>query len=161
MTEVSRAETLRLLGEVPLFTGLTKRQMTAVAKEVSHASFEPGAVLVKEMEIGEKLIIIRSGTAEVTRRGIVAREGPAKGIEQGTSRRLATVGPGDVVGELSLIDGKVRSASVVAETPLEALVLYRTTFKRLLDSTPQLYPRLLIGMAARIRAIDHRTDIIE
>jgi CRP/FNR family cyclic AMP-dependent transcriptional regulator len=161
MAKVSRAETLRLLGEVPLFTGLTSRQMADVAKAVSHASFEPGAVLVKEMELGEKLIIIRSGTAAVTRRGIVTREGPAKAIEQGTSRRLATVGPGDVVGELSLIDGKVRSASVVAETPLEALVLYRTAFKKLLDSTPQLYPRLLIGMAARIRAIDHRTDIIE
>jgi CRP/FNR family cyclic AMP-dependent transcriptional regulator len=107
-----------MLDGVPLFTGLTKRQMAAVAKVVSHASFEPGAVLVRETEIGQKLIIIRSGTAEVIRRGIVAPEGPAKGIEQGTSRRLATVGPGDVVGELSLIDAVPRSASVVAETPL-------------------------------------------
>ena len=160
MSDVSRAETLRMLGGVPLFSGMTKRQLTAVAKVVDHESFEPGAVLLKEMRLGQRLIIIRSGTAAVTRQGIVAREGPTGGIQEGRSRRLATVGPGDIVGELSLIDGKPTSASVVTETPLDALVLYRTKFDQLLDSTPQLYPRLLAGMAERIRAMDHRADIV-
>ena len=76
------------------------------------------------------------------------------------SRRLATVGPGDVVGELSLIDGKPTSASVVAETQLEALVIYGTRFNKLLGSMPQLYPRLLVGLAARIRDLDRRGDVI-
>lgn len=158
MAEVSRAETVAMLAAVPLFSGLSRRQLAAVAKLVDHMSFEPGAALIKEMEIGQRLVIIREGTAEVTRKGVVARKDSAKGIEQGTSRRLATVGPGDVVGELSLIDRKPTSASVVAETHLEALVLSRTRFKTLFDSTPQLCQRLLVGMAARIRAIDHRAD---
>lgn len=159
MAEVSRSETVRMLDGVPLFAGLTKRQLTAVAKLVDHMSFEPGAVLVKELEVGRRLIIIREGTAEVRRAGFVTPEGPAERTKQGTTRRLATVGPGDVIGELALIDGKPTSASVVADTHLEALVLYRTRLTKLLGSMPQLYPRLLVGMAARIRELDHRGDI--
>jgi len=148
-----------MLDLVPLFSGLTKRQLVAVAKVVDHINFGPGAVLVKEMDVGRRLIIIRQGTAEVRRQGVVAGNG-AKEIADRGSRRLATVGPGDVVGELSLIDGKPTSASVVAETQLEALVIYGTRFNKLLGSMPQLYPRLLVGMAARIRELDRRGDVI-
>ena len=88
MAEVSRAETIRMLDGVPLFSGLTKRQLAAVAKLVDHVSFEPGAVLVREMEVGQRLIVIRTGTAEVRRRGVVARSGAEKGVEQGAIRRL-------------------------------------------------------------------------
>lgn len=160
MAKVSRAETVRMLDGVPLFSGLTQRQLSAVAKVVDHESFEPGDVLVKELEVGVRLIVIREGTAGVTRRGAVAGKGADKSLAPGTSRRLATVGPGDVVGELSLIDGKPTSASVVADTPLEALVLYRTRFTKLLDSTPQLYQRLLVGLAERLREMDQRSDFI-
>ena len=146
-----------MLELVPLFRGLTKRQLVAVAKVVDHLSVGPGAVLVKELDFPTRLIIIRQGTAEVRRQGVAARDG-ATGTAH--SRRLATLGPGDLVGELSLIDGKRTSASVVAETQLEALVIYRTRFNKLLGSMPQLYPRLLLGMAARIRDIDRRDDVI-
>ena len=160
MAEVSRSETVRALDGVPLFSGLTKRQLGAVAKLVDHMSFQPGAVLVEELDVGRRLFIIQEGTAGVIRRVAVAGEGSAKGIEQGTSRRVATVGPGDVVGELSLIDGKPTSASVVADTQLDALVLYRTRFNNLLRSMPQLYPRLLVGIAARFRAVNHGSEVI-
>lgn len=160
MAKVSRAETVRMLDAVPLFSGLTQRQLSAVAKVVDHESFEPGDLLVKELEVGVRLIVIREGTAGVTRRGAVVGKGADKSLAQGTTRRLATVGPGDVVGELSLIDGKPTSASVVADTPIEALVLYRTRFTKLLDSTPQLYQRLLVGLAERLREMDQRSDFI-
>lgn len=154
MAEISRSETLTMLDGVPLFTGLTKRQLAAVAKLVDHMSFEPGAVLVKENDVGRRLIIIREGTAEV-RRQVVDATGTAARSGQGTSRRVATVGPGDVVGELSLIDGMPTSATVVADSRLETIVLYRTRFNKLLGSMPQLYPRLLVGMATRVRELDH------
>jgi CRP-like cAMP-binding protein len=159
MAGVSRSETIQALDGVPLFSGLTKRQLGAVAKLVDHVSFDPGAVLVQELDVGRRLIIIREGTAGVIRRGAVAADGSATGIEQGT-RRVATVGPGDIVGELSLIDGLPTSASVVADTQLEALVLFRTRFNKLLGSMPELYPRLLVGIAARFRAINHGRDVI-
>jgi CRP/FNR family cyclic AMP-dependent transcriptional regulator len=158
MSDVSRAETTRIVAGMPLFSGLTKRQLAAIAKVVDHQTFQPGDVLIREQQDVQRLIIIRSGVAAVTRRGMIGRGDG--GIEQGATRRLGTVGPGDVVGELSLIDGHAASASVVAETPVDALLLYRTRFNKLLAAMPELYPRLLIGMAARIRAIDRQTDII-
>lgn len=158
MSDLSRRETTEMLLALPLFAGLTKRQLSSVGKAVDHASFDAGTELVTEQEEVQRLIIIRSGTAAVTRHGVVALEGG--GLQQGTSRRLGTVGPGDVVGELSLVDGHVASASVVAETPIDALLLYRTRFEKLLASMPELYPRLLVGMAARIRAIDRHSDVI-
>ena len=151
MGEVSPKETVRMLDGVPLFAGLTKRQLVAIAKLVDHMSFDPGAVLVKELDVGRRLIIIRTGTAEVRRQVFVAPQDLATGVGAESSRRVATVGPGDVVGELSLIDGRPTSASVVADTELETLVLYATRFKKLLGSMPQLYTRLLVGMAARVR----------
>jgi len=154
MAEASRNETMQMLDAVPLFNGLTKRQLVAVAKLVDHVHFETGSVLVKEMDVGRRLIIVRAGTAAVTRRGV--RTGPTTRGEEVITRRLATVGPGDVVGELSILDGQPTSASVVAETPMEALVLYRTRFNQLLRSTPQLYPRLIVGLVGRIRDIDRR-----
>lgn len=151
MEEMTRAEIVDMLGRVPLFRGLSKRQMTAVAKQVEHVDFAAGDVLVKEGEIGQRLLIVRAGTAGVVRSG----SGDA------SARRFATVGPGDVVGELSLIDGKARTASVVADTPMDALVLYRTRFYKLLDSTPQLYPRLLTALAERIREIGRRNNVTD
>ncbi|HSM66409.1 MAG TPA: cyclic nucleotide-binding domain-containing protein [Ilumatobacteraceae bacterium] len=119
-------------------------------------SFEPGSVLLKELETGRRLIIIHEGTAEVRRQGAAAANGTG---EDGTARRIATVGPGDVVGELSLIDGKPTSASIVADTNVEALVLYRTRLNKLLASMPELYPRLLVGLATRIRELDRLGDL--
>jgi CRP-like cAMP-binding protein len=63
------------------------------------------------------------------------------------------------VGELSLIDGNRASATVTTEAPLEAFALYRTSFNKLLKSTPEMYQRLLVGMAGRIRSIDQRGDV--
>ena len=148
VTEVSHAEKMRILGEVPIFRGLSKRQLSGVAKLVDHQHFKPGAMLVKQAQSGIRLIIIRAGTAAVIREDASPEQGPG--------RRLSTVGPGDIVGELSLIDGWPTSASVVAETPIDALLLYRTRFNRLLQSTPQLYPRLLTAMASRLRATSQR-----
>jgi CRP/FNR family transcriptional regulator, cyclic AMP receptor protein len=158
MSEVSRSDTIRMLDGVPLFAGLNKRQLAAVAKVVDHMSFEPGAELVKELEVGRRLIIIREGTAQVTRQG-TAGDGTGTATERGAGRRIATVGPGDVVGELSLIDGRPTSASVVADTHVEALVLYKTRLTKLLSSTPQLYPGLLVGLASRIRELDRVGDL--
>jgi CRP/FNR family transcriptional regulator, cyclic AMP receptor protein len=157
MAEVSRSETIQMLDGVALFAGLNKRQLAAVAKVVDHMTFEPGAALVKELEVGRRLIIIRDGTAEVRRLGSGVADEPETG--RGAGRRIATVGPGDVVGELSLIDGKPTSASVIADTTVEALVLYKTRLTKLLASTPQLYPGLLAGLASRIRQLDRVGDL--
>lgn len=90
LEQISRAETVEMLQMVPLFSGLSKRQLAAVAKVVGHLSVGPGAVLVKEQDFGSRLVIVRKGTAEVRRQGDSGSNGAA-GAAKG--RRLATVGP--------------------------------------------------------------------
>jgi CRP-like cAMP-binding protein len=90
------------------------------------------------------MLIIIDGTARVVRKG----------------KRLATVGPGDFVGEMSLIDGYPRSASVVAETAVEALTLSSTAFKKLVADVPAFAWRLLQTQTQRIRAFDTRLETL-
>jgi CRP/FNR family transcriptional regulator, cyclic AMP receptor protein len=86
--------------------------------------------------------------------GRCAGPGRARVVRNG--RTIARVGSGETVGEMSLIDGKPRSATVVAETPIEALVLYRTAFRKLLEHVPSLCQKLLLAQTARIRELDKR-----
>lgn len=159
MAPTSRAETMAALGSVTLFSALNKRQLAAVAKVAENVTFEPGALIIKELDVGHRLVVILDGTANVLRKGVVTdSEGR---IEEGASRRLATVGPGDVLGELAVIDGKPTSASVVAATEVEALLVSRTAFVKLVDSMPELCGRLLAALAARVREAGHRGDMPE
>lgn len=78
------------------------------------------------------MVAVLSGTARVVCNG----------------RRIATVRTGDAVGEMSLIDGHRTSASVVADTAVDALELHRTAFQELLDDTPAISKKLLLAQTA-------------
>ncbi|MFP5327116.1 MAG: cyclic nucleotide-binding domain-containing protein, partial [Acidimicrobiia bacterium] len=78
--------------------------------------------------------------------------GQAKVVKGG--RKTATLGPGQYFGELALLDGQVRSASVVAETDMELLVLGRREFTGLIDEVPSIAHKLLAAMALRLRDAD-------
>jgi len=71
-------------------------------------------------------------------------------------RTVGSVEAGEVVGEMSLIDGLPCSATVVAQTPIEAIILYRTAFLDLLATVPTLTRRLLLAQTARVRELDKR-----
>ncbi len=86
------------------------------------------------------LFVIIDGKAEVT----------------GSGKRLGELGPGDVVGELSLIDGQVRSASVRATTEVDVLEIASDEFRKLVDKHPKFVQNLLRAMAQRIRGMDER-----
>jgi CRP/FNR family cyclic AMP-dependent transcriptional regulator len=79
-------------------------------------------------------------------------EGQAKVVRDGKTR--ARLVPGDFFGEVSVLDGEPRTASVVAETPVAAVRLFRRTVMDLIQQEPQLALRLLEGIARRIREID-------
>lgn len=138
MTRLSRSEVIEVLADVPLFSDLTGRQLKALAGECSLLTFEPGESIVKEQDWGQHMVAITSGEAKVLRGG----------------KQLATVGPGDVVGEMSLIDGERRSASVIADGPVEGLVVYGTRFRKLLTEHPTMVTKLLVAQTARLRALD-------
>jgi CRP/FNR family transcriptional regulator, cyclic AMP receptor protein len=137
---VKQVALIEVLHGVPLFSTLSQRQLRGIARECSEVHYEPGDVLMRELESGQYMLTIISGTADIVRRG--------------TS--VATVGPGDAVGEMSLIDDEPRSAAVVASEPVTALVLYRTVFKKLLADNPSMCTKLLQAQTRRLRQHDSR-----
>lgn len=125
------------LETIPLFDGLAKRHLRKLAEEADVVRFRPGRPIVEEGEGGEAMYVVLSGTAAVVRR----------------RRSVARLIPGDFFGELSALDGGPRSASVVAETPVEVLRLFRHTLKDLLRTEPALVFRMLEGLARRMRQV--------
>jgi CRP/FNR family transcriptional regulator, cyclic AMP receptor protein len=134
----SQAEIIGILEGIPLFAHLTKRQLKAAAKVCHSVEYEPGAVMMKELDVGQHLVVITSGTVKVARSG----------------RTLATVGPGDAIGEMAIIDGEARSATVTADSRVEGIAIYRTAFRKLLDEHPTMCSKLLLAQTARLRALD-------
>ena len=131
----------RLLGGVPLFAGLSQRDLKRIGALAEEVWFPPGDHVIDEGKPALAFYVILDGTARVAR-------GAAK-------RVLGHLGPGDYFGELSLIDGSVRSASVIAETTLDVIRLKRTAFRQVLRREPDVALRIMSGMAARVRALEH------
>lgn len=135
-----RSDKADVLKKVPLFSGLSRRHLDLVARQADEVKEEAGTVLTKQGALGLEFLLILEGGARVERDGKV----------------IARLGPGDVFGEMSLIDGLPRSATVIAESPTVLLVIQSRSFRSLLDTVPGLQRKLLITLCARLRAADAR-----
>jgi CRP-like cAMP-binding protein len=111
-----------LLRQMPLFAELDGRQIGRIAAQVQAATFAPGALLIRQGEVGDAFYVIESGRAQVS----VEREGEM--------RAVAELGPGEYVGEIALLLQVPRTATVQALTPLNTLVLRKNDFDRLVAS---------------------------
>jgi CRP/FNR family transcriptional regulator/CRP/FNR family cyclic AMP-dependent transcriptional regulator len=131
---------MELLEGIGLFSACTKRELAQVAALTASAELTAGTVLTRQGAAGGLAFVIASGRAEVTRDGA----------------RLATLGPGAVVGELSLIDGQPRSATVKALTDLEVLEIDGRDLNKLIKKVPTVVRKLLESMAGRLREVDTR-----
>jgi CRP-like cAMP-binding protein len=125
-----------LLRLVPLFNGMTDRSFEAVARLASEADFAAGEELVRQGAPGDTFLIIASGRAKVTRDGKTLRE----------------LGPGDFLGEISLIDGSPRTATVTTLDPIHAFVIGRQGFLDLIERLPAMRHDVLHALTQRIRA---------
>ncbi len=130
------ADVERHLRRVPLFEGMTDPAIEAVASVAAEEEYEPGTRLTTEGEPGDSFYVIVDGTASVARR----------------DRPVRVLGPGAFVGEISLLDGRPRTATVTAEGPLCAIVIRRPEFLALLDRFPSVRLGVLMSMTERIRA---------
>lgn len=126
------------LGAVPLFNACSKKELGRIAKAATEMSFPDGTVLMAQDDTAREAFILTSGTAIVKRNG----------------RKVAELGPGAFLGELGLLDRGPRTATVVAQGPVEALVLGPREFAGLLDEVPTLAHKLLKALAERIRELD-------
>lgn len=136
------ATPLDRLAEIPLFSGCSRKDLERLVRAADEVSVEAGTVLTVEGELGREVFVILTGSALVERAG----------------RPVATLGPGDHVGELSLLDGGPRTATVTTTEPTTVLVLTRQAFNGVLDEIPTLAHRLLVSLAHRLRsaeAADH------
>jgi CRP-like cAMP-binding protein len=132
----SKRELADLLTEVGLFSKCTKRERQTIARHAQTADLPAGVDLVREGEPGDALFIILEGEAAVRHEG----------------GEVARVGPGSYFGELAILDGAPRSATVVAATDVKVAVLGIRMFRTLLREFPDLAEQLLVGLAGELRS---------
>lgn len=137
------AEDINFLRNVSIFEELPERDLEKIANLGTRKTFLKGSVILMEDEIGSALFIIIDGKVKVSRLD-----------ETGREVILSILGPGEVFGEMSLLDGMKRSATVSALTDTEVLIIYRDDFLNLLNKHPQIAISLLKELTQRLRKAD-------
>ena len=128
-------ETVSRLANVPLFSDCSQRDLQTIARVVREIPHPAGTVIAREGEPGVGLFILLDGTAEVSIGG----------------RKKATLGPGEFFGEIALLDGGPRTATVTAKTDVQLLGLTEWVFRGLMSEHPTIALKTLQQMAGRLR----------
>ena len=131
----SKRDLADALESVGLFSRCTARERRTIARHAQTASFPPDTELVVEGEPGDALFIILSGTVAVMREGV----------------EVAEVGERTYFGELAILDGAPRSATIRTKTDVKVAVLGIRMFRTLLREVPDLAEQLLVGLAGQLR----------
>jgi CRP-like cAMP-binding protein len=137
----SRTPALELLRDVPLFAALSGPQLSRVAELAQEVTYGAGRMIVRDGTPGVAFYVITEGRAKVIKGRIASARGKA------------TLERGDFFGELALLDGGPRSASVVADGPITTIRIERAPFRTLLRDEPDIALKLLEGMARRMRGM--------
>jgi CRP-like cAMP-binding protein len=127
-------ESIGMLADIPLFAGLSRRHLGHVAKIASSKRFAAGGALVRVGEPADAFYVILDGKVRV--------ETPGRGIE---------LKPGDFFGEMALIDGEPRSATIVTLTEVYVMIIRRSTFLKLLASEPKIALAIMVTLTRRLR----------
>jgi CRP-like cAMP-binding protein len=127
------------IARVPLFSNLSPRYRKRLADLTEEQRFMADASVVQEGEIGDTFYLILEGEAKVVDR---------------TGRTVNRLYPGVFFGEISLLDGGARTASVIAETPLTTRTLRRKDFMTLLQLEPHVAVKLLEHVAKLLRRLE-------
>jgi CRP/FNR family transcriptional regulator, cyclic AMP receptor protein len=125
---------VELIRGVPLFAECSRKDLNEIAGIADEIDLREGKELTKEGGAGREFFILVDGTADVT-----------KG-----SRRVNQLGPGDFFGEIALVTQRPRTASVVATSPVRALVITGRSFRTLLDHQPEIQGKVMAALAARL-----------
>jgi len=124
-----------VLQELPLFAGVPKRHVRKIAGVATEARFGAGSRIVRQGEPGNAFFVVLDGEASVVRPGLPS----------------ISLGPGDSFGEMALLDGGPRSATVVAKTDVLCLRLARAAFTKMLKSEPEIALALLAELSRKLR----------
>jgi CRP/FNR family cyclic AMP-dependent transcriptional regulator len=126
------------LRDVSIFSELSKKELKSVSRLMTQLSVKDGRELTRQGEPGREFLIILEGTATVKRNG----------------RKVADLGAGDFLGELAVLSGAPRTATVTATSDMTLEALNRREFMAVLDESPTLAKKILIGAVKRLQDID-------
>jgi CRP-like cAMP-binding protein len=124
------------LAQVPLFSGLAPRYLRRLADLTEEHRYMEGSRVVREGDIGDTFYVILEGEAKVTSK---------------SGRVVNRLRPGDFFGEISLLDGGPRTASVIAETPVSTIRIFKRSFDRVVSQEPGVASKILQVVARRLR----------
>jgi CRP-like cAMP-binding protein len=130
------------LAKVPLFRGLSHRQLRDISGLMTPLDLKAGRVLTREGEIGNEFLIVLEGEVEVVHEGEV----------------ITTCGPGNYFGEIALLDNRPRTATVKAKTDVVVEVLDRRELAALLEKSPEICMQIMATMAQRLADLDRDTS---
>jgi CRP/FNR family transcriptional regulator, cyclic AMP receptor protein len=142
---MSPGESVDLLSRVPLFSELSATELERISRVSVARSFPAGVRVFHEGDHSDACYLVRSGDLRVT------REHP-----DGRAIALATLGPGDIFGELAMLDGEARSASVETLTDSELLALPAADVRRLLADHSEISVKLIEALTRRLRETNER-----
>ena len=137
-----RAEHLEELRSVPLFSGLSDHELLWVLRAARAESFAPGVTIIREGDNGGDFYMITGGSVRVT----------VDGTE------VATLEAGSYFGEIALIDGGSRTATIIAATPVSSLTLAPRAFLQTVDREPMLARAIFAELSKRLGATGDRID---
>ena len=138
MSLLARKHSYDKLADIPFFAGWTKDELAHIDRVADDVTYKPLEHLIKQGTTGYEFIVILEGEVDVIIDGHV----------------VAALGPGDHVGEMALLDGSPRNASVVAKTDVRALLVGSREFRALVDQVPSLDRKLLISLTQRLRKVE-------
>jgi CRP-like cAMP-binding protein len=137
---VGKKQYLAHLRNVSLFSGCTDRDLSKISKAADEVTVPAGYALADQGQTGREAFIIVEGSATVRRNG----------------KKVAVLGPGAVVGELSLLDHGPRTATAVCDTDCTLLVIDQRRFLGVIDDVPAISHKLLASLASKIRELDRQ-----
>lgn len=131
---------LEQLESISLFSSLSRKELARIAKASDEVTLKAGHELVRQGDIGREMFVLVAGQATARRNG----------------RKVATLGPGSVIGEYAILDRGPRTATVTCDTDCTVLVLGAREFIGILDDVPGLAHKILAALAAKIRELDSK-----
>lgn len=136
----SKKASLEHLRNVSLFSSCSTKDLQKIAKAGDEITMPAGSLIVDQGQTGREAFVVLEGTVTVKRNG----------------KKVATLGPGTMVGELSLLDHGPRTATVVCDTDCTLLLITQRHFSAVLDEIPALAHKILGALAGRIRDLDRQ-----
>jgi CRP/FNR family transcriptional regulator, cyclic AMP receptor protein len=138
-------ERIRLLGGAWLFSGCTEHEVERIAALAVRRTAQAGEELTRQGEDGSEFFVVVAGDA------VASVDGDPVG----------DLGPGSFFGEMALIDGGERTATVTARTDMDLLVLDRDDFNEMLEvAMPSVVPKLLAVVGARMRLLEEHAGVV-